>query len=238
MAESTSRPGRLIAVDGTRGRDVDAVAETVRADLRSRGVACGISRWDASGLFGDLLQADPEHHRIAPRTLALAYAADLSFRLRWEIRPALQDGAVVIAAPYLDTVVAVAVALGVPEQWLWEVFRFADAPDHVVRAREGKPENGWKRRPERGFGEFCSTVLESAPAGLARRRARRAARQWLEAHVSARTLSPKQLAALAAEIRGATAVSTRSDRAAARSRRRSRSRALPAPGERGLRPDK
>ena len=41
-----------------------------------------------------------------PRTLLLLYAADLAFRLRWEIRPALAEGHTVIAAPYLDTAFA------------------------------------------------------------------------------------------------------------------------------------
>ena len=55
MAVTTPTPGRLIAVDASRSRDVAAEAEAIATRLRARGVPCGISRWDASGLFGDLL---------------------------------------------------------------------------------------------------------------------------------------------------------------------------------------
>ena len=45
------------------------------------------------------------------RTLALVYAADLAFRLRWEIRPVLDAGGVVVASPYVETAVAFGVGL-------------------------------------------------------------------------------------------------------------------------------
>ena len=51
-------------------------------------------------------RADAVSPRPRPRTLILLYAADLAFRLRWQIRPVLEEGTHVIAAPYLETVVA------------------------------------------------------------------------------------------------------------------------------------
>ena len=53
-----------------------------------------------------------KHRTASPRTLLLLYAADLAFRLRWEIRPALDAGQTVIAAPYLDTAFAFGRACG------------------------------------------------------------------------------------------------------------------------------
>jgi hypothetical protein len=55
----------------------------------------------------------------------LLYAADLAFRIRWEIRPALAEGRTVIAAPYVDTAVALGRALGLNEPWLQTIFEFA-----------------------------------------------------------------------------------------------------------------
>ena len=69
--------------------------------------------------------AEPETVVVSPRMLALLYTADLVFRLRWEIRPALTEGRVVIAAPYVHTATAVGVGLGLPETWLREVLRVA-----------------------------------------------------------------------------------------------------------------
>ena len=116
--------GTLIAVDGV---DAAAVLAAARAALaaRSRG---GISRWDASGVFQDLAVADAAAGTPSPRTLLLLYAADLAFRLRWQIRPALAEGQTVVAAPYIDTAVAFGRAAGLSATWLTNLFRFAPRP--------------------------------------------------------------------------------------------------------------
>ena len=73
----------------------------------------------------------------SPRTLLLLYAADLAFRLRWQIRPALAEGRTVVAAPYVDTAVAFGRAAGLPAGWLTNLFSFAPRANerHVVNAR-------------------------------------------------------------------------------------------------------
>ena len=123
---SQKRPPKpeLIAVDG-----VDAV--TVLADARaalgspSRG---GISKWDASGVFQELAVAEDAAGAPSARTLLLLYAADLAFRLRWQIRPALAEGHTVVAAPYVDTAMAFGRAAGLQRDWLVNLFRFAPRP--------------------------------------------------------------------------------------------------------------
>lgn len=111
----------LISVDGV---DAGAVLAAARAALGSpsRG---GISRWDASGVFQDLAVADEAAGAPSARTLLLLYAADLAFRLRWQIRPALAEGRTVVAAPYVDTAVAFGRAAGLKAGWLTNLFRFA-----------------------------------------------------------------------------------------------------------------
>ena len=103
---------------------------------RGRG---GVSHWDASGIFQDLCVADDAAGAPSARTLLLLYAADLAFRLRWEIRPALAAGRTVVAAPYVDTAVAFGRAAGVPAGWLTNLFRFAPpaAERHFVAADRG-----------------------------------------------------------------------------------------------------
>ena len=96
---------RLIALDGTSGAAVLAAARKALAAIppAARG---GISRWDASGVFAELAMADVDAGQPSPRTLLLLYAADLAFRIRWEIGPTLAAGRVVIAAPYVETALA------------------------------------------------------------------------------------------------------------------------------------
>lgn len=163
MAQKTPSPGRLIALDGSRGADVVKSAKRLAVALRGRGVDCVISRWDASGLFGELAYAG-DRATVSPRTLSLVYAADLAFRLRWEIRTALEAGVVVIAAPYVETAVAFGSGCGLPEQWLRELLRFAPQPDLQALARERKLDRTWKPRLDRGYPEFCAALIApSAP---------------------------------------------------------------------------
>ena len=162
MAEKVFRRGRLVAIDGSRGKDVSRAADALAGRLRRRGVECVISRWDASGLFGELAQAGRPGLQVSPRTLSLVYAADLAFRLRWEIRTAIETGGLVIAAPYVETAVAFAAACGLPEGWLRDLLRFAPAPDLRGIVRDRKNERGWKARLDRGYAEYGAALFEDA----------------------------------------------------------------------------
>jgi hypothetical protein len=116
-----ARKPQLIAIDGV---DPAAVLVAARAVLgpSTRG---GISKWDASGVFQELAVADDAAGQPSARTLLLLYAADLAFRLRWQIRPALAEGRTVVAAPYVCTALAFGRAAGLSSSWLMNLFRFA-----------------------------------------------------------------------------------------------------------------
>jgi hypothetical protein len=158
MADHVEPPGRLIALDGTRAKDLGAAAEAVAAALRDRRVECAVSRFDASGLFGELAAAGGDRN-ISARTLALVYAADLAFRLRWEIRPVLEAGGIVIAMPYVDSAVAIGVSHGLDEEWIRDLLRFAPAAHLRSRSEENKMARGWKATFNRGYGEYCAAML-------------------------------------------------------------------------------
>jgi thymidylate kinase len=152
--------GVLVAVEGIEGKALKAAARAVlaRTDRRRRG---GISVWDASGLFEELTVADRNAGRPSPRALLLLYAADLAFRLRWEIRPALAEGQVVIAAPYVDTAIAFGRAAGLPRRWLRGLFGFAPPPAEW-RYVDAAPAGGRARRD--GFVEFGHEWTNRGPA--------------------------------------------------------------------------
>lgn len=179
MAHHTQGTARLIAIDGSRGADLGKSADRLATALRQRGVTCVISRWDASGLFGELAQTS-ERSTASPRTLSLVYAADLAFRLRWEVRTALEAGTVVIAAPYVETAVAFGAACGLPEQWLRELLRFAPQPDMQGLARERKLDRKWKPRLDRGYPEYCSALFAPAAPQLISKKTRAAVIATLE----------------------------------------------------------
>jgi hypothetical protein len=135
---------QLIAVDGV---DPAALLAGARAAL-GQGARGGISKWDASGLFQELAVADDSAGAPSARTLLLLYAADLAFRLRWQIRPALAEGRTVVAAPYLYTAWAFGRAAGLNSSWLMNLLRFAPrAHDqqfaHASGARAGAITEGF-----------------------------------------------------------------------------------------------
>jgi hypothetical protein len=164
----------LIAVDGV---DAAAVLAEARGALGTppRG---GISRWDASGVFQELAVAEPAAGLPSARTLLLLYAADLAFRLRWQIRPALAEGRSVVAAPYVDTALAFGRAAGLDAAWLANLFRFAPRPGarrfvHLSGARAAAVKDGFV-----GFSGGCVArgakkarrrIVEETAAQLRRR---------------------------------------------------------------------
>jgi len=173
MADQVKYPGRLIAVDGSRGKDTNAAADAIAAAMKAAGIECAISRFDASGLFTELAAGARADRDVSMRSLSLIYAADLAFRLRWEIRPVLEAGGVVIAAPYIETALAFGSSCGLDDEWIRELMRFAPPAAFYGRTKEGKPHKPWKRRTDRGFCEFCAVMLDvSAP-----KRASQAARR-------------------------------------------------------------
>jgi hypothetical protein len=169
-------PGRLIAVDGINGAAVKAAAKHQIAAVKRRQRG-GVSEWDASGVFDDLVVAGEEAGEPSARTLVLLYAADLAFRLRWEIRPALAEGRVVAAAPYVATAIAFGRAAGLPGGWLKDLFSFAVRPDeaHYVDAAPtrgggllGFIEFGCERLSEGGHGLTRTQLTDRAQHFLTR----------------------------------------------------------------------
>jgi hypothetical protein len=157
-----SRGPALIAVDSVSGVALASAARAALATLDRR-KRSGISHWDASGLFDELAIADENAGRPSTRTLLLIYAADLAFRVRWEIAPALEAGRSVVAAPYVDTAIAFGRAAGLRGGWLRDLFRFAPEPTarrFVEAARARAARHGT------GFVEFGRDRLIGAVSGL------------------------------------------------------------------------
>jgi hypothetical protein len=160
----TGRKPALIAVDGVAGPAITAAARAALTSIDSA-ARSGVSHWDASGLFEELAVADDDAGQPSVRTLLLLYAADLAFRLRWEIRPALAEGRSVVAAPYVDTAIAFGRAAGLGAAWLSNLFQFAPRPD----ARRFAATPARRGQTSGGFVEFGCEYVEGAANGVTRR---------------------------------------------------------------------
>ena len=150
-----TRKPALVAVDGISGAAIAAAARAALASI-DHAQRSGVSHWDASGVFEELTVAEDSAGRPSARTLLLLYAADLAFRLRWEIRPALAEGRSVVAAPYVDPAIAFGRAAGLTSAWLSNLFQFAPRPD-VRRVADRSTRAG---RAGSGFVEFgCAHIV-------------------------------------------------------------------------------
>lgn len=133
-ARSAKNGGRLIALEGVNGTSLRQSAKKLAGESNPRGA---VSCWDASGIFDELaiIRTD-DVGEPSMRTLLLLYAADLAFRLRWQIKPALAEGRVLIVAPYVDTAIALGRAAGIDRRWLRDLFAFAPKPSerHYIDA--------------------------------------------------------------------------------------------------------
>ena len=155
---------KLISVDGLSGAAVTAAARVALAAV-AKSDRAGVSRWDASGLFQDLIVAEQEAGIPSARTLLLLYAADLAFRLRWEIRPALEEGRVVVAAPYIDSAIALGRAAGLQSGWLTNLFLFAPRPTESHYVDQLPPRSA---SHDTGLLEFVTERMVCIPAALSR----------------------------------------------------------------------
>jgi hypothetical protein len=161
---SESPRGRLIALEGAHGPDLAQACRRLAQNLARPSQPRGVSLFDASGIFFELRKGDKSIPQPSPRTLVLLYAADLVFRLRWEIRPALEEGYLVVAAPYVESAIAFGKAAGLPRRWLVDLFDFAPQPAACYRLKEKNEIGGWKFKRSDGYLEFCcKTLLKSLP---------------------------------------------------------------------------
>jgi hypothetical protein len=149
----TPASGHLVGLDVVEGRDALPAA---KKHLKSYSMKGGVSVWDASRIFVEINGLEIGE-KPSPRNIVLLYAADLFFRLRWEIFPLLEEGKCAVAAPYVETAFAFGVLAGLPKKWLTEVFVFAPQPRESLRV------SGYSSAklgtPTRGFVEFCSSTL-------------------------------------------------------------------------------
>ena len=156
-------PGRLISLDGTRGRDLDEAARRVVEMLEGKPGA-GLSRFDSSNTFFELRMAKGKRGAAPPQTLVLLYASDLLFRLRWEIRPALGEGRTMVVAPYVQSVIGFGLAAGLSKEWLEELFAFAPPPDASLRLKEKRKGKDKESKGANGYFDFCCWSMASISA--------------------------------------------------------------------------
>jgi dTMP kinase len=131
VANNGSYAGLLLAFEGPDSGSRPRAVEAVRNMLEAHGRQVLVSRWMGSALAGEVYRQSAPLYELSPRTLALLAACDLAERMEWEILPALQAGAVVLADRYLYRV-ALGSARDVDADWLEVLCGAGPVPDAVL----------------------------------------------------------------------------------------------------------
>jgi len=163
VTEAAVCKGSLIALEGSGGRSMAVALRQMERTLRHTHPAnAGVSAWDASAIFLQIRDGARGLAGPSPRALILLYAADLAFRLRWQIRPALEEGVHVVSAPYIETATAFGIAAGLSRAWLKAVFEFAPRADSCYRVPESTIPVNRRGTPADSFLEFCFAQMRGS----------------------------------------------------------------------------
>lgn len=101
--------GVFITFEGLDGCGKSTQMELLAAGLRERGYVVLVTREPGGTPLGEAIRdllLDPRHHGMSARAEALLYAAARAHLVDKVIRPALQDGQVVLCDRYLDSSLA------------------------------------------------------------------------------------------------------------------------------------
>ena len=147
--------GLFVCFEGGEGAGKSTQARLLADHLRGQGRDVVLTFEPGDTAVGKEIRRivlDPATGHLADRTEALLYAADKAEHVQKVVRPALEQGAVVITDRYVDTALAYqGVARGIDATELESVLRWAtdDLRPHLTIVLDVDPEEGMGRFEER-----------------------------------------------------------------------------------------
>jgi len=136
---------RLIVLEGIDLSGRTTQVQLLREWLLAQRYHVTTTAWRTSSLISDTLARARMGTPLHPLAYSLLYCADHLDRTQRVIRPALEQGEIVIADRYIYTAFARDTARGLGTSWVHSLYRFAVPPDMVFYLHIS-PEEAVKRR--------------------------------------------------------------------------------------------
>lgn len=123
----------FIVLEGGDGAGKTAQAKALCSALKRNGYEVHPTAEPSRSTVGKLIRRSfLEREKMFPEVEALLFAADRFLHLKYEIRPALAAGRMVVCDRYMYASLAYQGAQGVDLSWIREMNRFADKPDLAI----------------------------------------------------------------------------------------------------------
>jgi len=153
--------GLFITMEGIEGCGKSTQTRLLAAHLQAKGISCIATREPGGTRIGDLVRSillNPEHGELSPRGELLLYAAARAQHVDSIIRPALQEGKVVVCDRYTDSTIAYqGYGLGIDVETIRVINAIATDRlfPHLTFIFDLDPEVGLRRK----FGDAVSSSL-------------------------------------------------------------------------------
>lgn len=157
------KAGLFVTMEGIEGCGKSTQARLLSAHLQARSIECILTREPGGTRIGDLVRGillDPKHADMSPRGELLLYAAARAQHVDSIIRPALQEGKVVVCDRYTDSTVAYqGYGLGIDVEIVKSINTIATDRlfPHLTFVFDLEPELGLRRK----FGDAVTSSLDA-----------------------------------------------------------------------------
>ncbi len=125
------KKGLFIVIEGIDGSGKGTQSKLLNTWLKGKGHSAFLTMEPTEGDIGKLLREALKHGNVAPKPLALLFAAD-RIEHNVQIKKKLSEGKNVICDRYMYSSIAYQGAQGVDKEWIGEINKFALVPDVII----------------------------------------------------------------------------------------------------------
>ncbi len=127
------RTGKLIVLEGADGSGKSTHAGLLAEYLEKRGYKVVLTQEPTNGFIGQAIRMILSGRiKVSPETLTLLFTADRAEHVDKVIRPALENGGIVISDRYYYSTIAYQSVQGVSDNWISQMNSFVPEPDLVI----------------------------------------------------------------------------------------------------------